>query len=98
MIYYDYEATRAGDARWMPLRNDFVIYHGENALDYWSGGHPADSVRGFLAGQSLQAGDVIGARESFVLNHDIADAIRIVRYDNNMQIIFSYELIIKEEN
>lgn len=99
MIYYDYEALTNHDALWQPLRSDFrdsfVVYNRNEQLASWTHGIPADSYRGFLASQSLQRGDVLYVRSAFSAPLDL-EVIRIVRYDESFNVIFSYEMAVRQ--
>ncbi|MCL2603357.1 MAG: hypothetical protein FWD90_02640 [Defluviitaleaceae bacterium] len=95
MLYYDYEALTAHNAN-RPLTRNFKIYQGDTELEYWDGGLRAVGDRDFLTQHSFTAGETFRARRAVVpVNTD--EPIRVVRYNENFQIIFSHEMDVRRE-
>jgi hypothetical protein len=90
IIHFDYEAFTAHNAGF-PITRNFTVYQGEEALTYWDGGLRADSERNFMGQNSLEAGEIFYGRIA-VVPHNTTDNIRIVRYGEAFQIIFTWEM------
>jgi hypothetical protein len=93
MIYFDYEALKPHSASRVLTRN-FVIYQNGVKLEFWDGGFPADSDRGFLTSHTFEAGEIYYARGA-VVTPNPAESITIVRYNREGGVVFSREFPVR---
>jgi len=94
MFYYDYEAFESHRAD-RPITRNFVIYQGDVALEYWTGGVPAGGGRTLLSIHSFEPGEIVHANRA-VVPISTTQPLRIVRYRDG-EVIFSYELPVRAE-
>jgi len=93
MIYYDYEAFAAHNPN-RPFTRNFVVYQGDVELEFWDGGLRAEGYRNFLSTHNFSPGEVFHARRA-VVPVGPTDTLRIVRYNENFQVIFSHEVNVR---
>jgi len=95
VIYYDYEARTVHNIN-RPFTRNFVVYQGDVEIEFWDGGLRASGDRNFLTTQDLSAGEIFHAMRA-VVPINLTDPIKIVRYNENFQMIYYYELPVRYE-
>jgi len=93
VIFFDYEALQTHGAN-RPFAR-FVIYQDGNALEHMDN-IPARFGRGLLSIQRFEAGEVFNAARA-VIPQGIPTSLRIVQYNNNGDVVFSYEITVGDE-